>query len=51
MAKYLEDATYVQSPEDLEQEMQKHGCKTVEELDKLLWFTYGVALVLDYKNK
>lgn len=50
MAVYIEDELHITSPLDLEAEMCKYNCKTVEEFDDLLWFTYGVILKLDYKK-
>ena len=31
--------------------MFKYDCNNEEELDNLLWYTYGVVLVLDYKKE
>lgn len=50
MARIKEDAIFIESPSDLEAEMCRYNCKTKEELDKLLWYTYGVALVIEYKE-
>lgn len=50
MAKYTEDEIHIESPMDLEAEMCRYNCSSKEELDELLWCTYGVILVLDYKN-
>lgn len=50
MAIYKEDAIIIESEMDLESEMCKYNCKTVEELDEYLWFTYGVGLILKYKQ-
>ncbi len=45
----IQDGTYhCQTPKDLEIEMFRHNCQTVEELDGLVWSAYGRALVLDY---
>lgn len=51
MAKYIEDEVHIESPMDLEAELYKYNCKTEKELDELLWYDYGVALILDYKDK
>lgn len=51
MAKYIEDEVHIESPMDLEAELCKYNCKTEKELDELLWYDYGVALILDYKDK
>lgn len=51
MAKYVEDKIYIESPMDLEAEMCRYNCHTEEELDKLLWYTYGVTLVINYKKE
>ena len=50
MVKIKEDAIFIESPSDLEAEMCRYNCKTKEELDELLWYTYGVALVIEYKE-
>ena len=50
MAKYIDDEVHIENVMDLENEMCKYDCKTEEELDNLLWFTYGVYLILDYKK-
>lgn len=49
MVTYTDDGVvYIDSPDDLEREMHRYNCKTKEELDDLLWFEYGVALVVLY---
>ena len=50
MAKYINDEVHIENVMDLENEMFKYDCKTEEELDNLLWYTYGVYLILDYKK-
>ena len=50
MAKYINDEVHIESVMDLENEMFKYDCNTEEELDNLLWYTYGVGLILDYKK-
>lgn len=50
MAKIIDDEVHIESPIDLEAEMCRYNCKTKEELDELLWFDYGVILILDYKE-
>lgn len=50
MAKYINDEVHIENVMDLENEMCKYDCKTEEELDNLLWYTYGVYLILDYKK-
>lgn len=50
MAKYTKGEIHIESPMDLEVEMCRYNCITKEELDELLWHTYGVILVLDYKK-
>ena len=50
MAKYIEDEVHIESPMDLEQEMCRYNCKTKEELDELLWYTYGVVLIIEYED-
>lgn len=50
MAKYINDEVHIENVMDLENEMCKYDCNTKEELDNLLWYTYGVYLILDYKK-
>lgn len=42
MAKYIEDEVHIESLMDL---------KAEKELDELLWYDYGVAIILDYKEE
>lgn len=51
MATIIENTLIIDSPNDLEAEMCRYNCHTEEELDKLLWYTYGVTLILDYKKE
>ena len=51
MAKYIDDEVHIESVMDLENEMFKYDCNTEEELDNLLWYTYGVALILEIIKK
>lgn len=48
MAKYIEDEVHIENHMDLEAEMCKYNCHTKEELEELLWYDYGVILILDY---
>lgn len=50
MARIEEDVIFIESPLDLEAEMCRYNCKTKEELDELLWYTYGVTLVIEYEE-
>lgn len=50
MARIEEDVIFIESPLDLEAEMRRYNCKTKEELDELLWYTYGVTLVIEYEE-
>lgn len=50
MARIEKEAIFIESPSDLEAEMCRYNCKTKEELDELLWYTYGVELVIEYKE-
>ena len=50
MAKYINDEVHIENVMDLKNEMCKYDCRTEEELDNLLWYTYGVYLILDYKK-
>lgn len=51
MVKYIEDEVHIENYMDLEAEMCKYNCHTKEELEELLWYDYGVALILDYKEE
>lgn len=44
-----EGTLIIDSPIDLESEMCRYNCKTKEELDELLWYNYGIALVLNFE--
>lgn len=50
MATIKEDEVHIESPMDLEAEMCRYNCQTKEELDELLWYDYGVVLILDYEE-
>lgn len=51
MAKYIEDEVHIESPADLEAEMCRYNGHTKEELEEVLWYDYGVTLILDYKEE
>ena len=51
MATIAENTLIIDSPMDLEAEMCRYNCHTKEELEEVLWYDYGVALILDYKDK
>ena len=40
----------IETNEDFEKLCEKYNCKTVENLDEILWFDYGVSLH-DKRNK
>lgn len=50
MVRVTKDAIFIESPSDLEAEMCRYNCKTEEELYKILWYYYGVTLVIEYKE-
>ena len=50
MVRVTKDAIFIESPSDLEAEMCRYNCKTEEELYKILWYYYGVTLVIEYKK-
>lgn len=50
MATITEKTLIIESPTDLEAEMCRYNCKTVEELEDTLWFDYGVTLMLAYEH-
>lgn len=52
MVKYNKDKTviYIESSWDLEQEMCKYNCTTVEELKKHFSSTYNKTIVLKFKE-
>ena len=51
MATILENegTLIIDNPMELEAEICRYNCKTKEELDELLWFDYGVHLVLNFE--
>ena len=51
MATIAENTLIIDSHNDLEAEMCRYNCHTKEELEELLWYDYGVALILDYKEE
>ena len=51
MAKYIEDEVHIENRMDLEAEMCKYNCHIKEELEELLWYDYGVILILDYEKE
>ena len=50
MAKYKKDAIIIESAMDLESEMCRFNCHTLEELEELLWNEHSMVLVLTYKR-
>lgn len=46
-----ENTLIIDSPNDLEAEMYKYNCNTIEELEELLWYDYGATLVLTYEHE
>lgn len=40
----------INSKEQLTKYLKKYGCSTVDELDELLWYTYGITLQCNFKN-
>lgn len=51
MATIAENTLIIDSPADLEAEMCRYNCHTKEELEELLWYDYGITLILDYKEE
>lgn len=43
--KYEEGEFGVETEEELQAAFKRFGCKTEEELDQVLWYTYGVSLI------
>ena len=50
MAYLIGKALHIKSDLDLENEMRRHNCKTIEELSDFLWINYGMVLITDYTN-
>lgn len=50
MATMDENTLIINSPADLEVEICRYNCHTKEELDEVLWYEYGVMLVLNFKE-
>lgn len=50
MARFIENTVHVTRGTDLELEMHKHNCKTEEELAEMLWYTYGVILIIEQED-
>lgn len=41
---------YIENLVDLEAEMCRYNCQTVEELNNFLWYNHGTMLVIKYKE-
>ena len=46
----MNDTLIINSREQLERYLEKYNCKTVEELDEVLWYTYGISLIINIKK-
>ena len=46
-----DDIFVINSPMELEAEMCRYNCQTKEELDDILWYEYGVTLVLNFEHE
>lgn len=46
-----ENTIIIESQMDLESEMCRYNCKTKEELEELLWYDYGVTLIIKYEQQ
>lgn len=45
-----EPVLHIKSRRALEERMFYYNCQTEEELENLLWFEYGVTLIIDFKR-
>lgn len=46
----MNDTLIINSQEQLKRYLEKYNCKTVEELDEVLWYTYGISLMINIKK-
>lgn len=46
----MSDTLVINSKDQLEKYLRKYNCKTVDELDELLWYNYGVTLQVNIKK-
>ena len=46
----MDDTLIINSQEQLEKYLEKYNCKTIEELDEVLWYTYGISLMINIKK-
>ena len=40
----MDDILIINNKEQLDRYLKKYNCQTVEELDEVLWYEYGVTL-------
>jgi NTP pyrophosphatase (non-canonical NTP hydrolase) len=46
----MNDTLIINSQEQLERYLKKYNCKTKEELDDVLWYIYGISLMINIKK-
>ena len=46
----MDDTLVINSKEQLERYLREYNCKTIEELDDVLWFNYGISLMMNIKK-
>ena len=46
----MNDTLIINSQEQLKRYLEKYNCKTKEELDDVLWYTYGISLMINIKK-
>lgn len=46
----LADTLVIETQTELENALCRYNCLTVEDLDNLLWYTYGINLIIKLNN-
>lgn len=46
----MNDTLIISTKDQLKRYLEKYNCKTVEELDDVLWYEYGVTLKVNIKQ-
>lgn len=45
----MDNTLIINSKEQLDRYLKKYNCQTIEELDEVLWYEYGVSLKINIK--
>lgn len=51
MIRFTDKQIHFENSLELESQMLRFNCQTIDELKELFWFEYKMTIVLDYKKK